>query len=162
MYRLGCLVRPSNYMKIANPIIGAAANIHFSSLRRQEHHEMSDAVDDSSLTEPKRSYFNQVTMIGDVASKPQALYREGNVFGYKLRIMSKKRFNGPDGQHREVNHYHNAVCNNKRCFPIFEKDLNVNDQVFIRGTLINVDLTNLEQNSFMTLIRVNTIHPFKR
>jgi len=72
----------------------------------------------------------------------------------------KKRFQSPQG-FREHNHYHNVVCNNRRCFPVLEKDLNIDDQIFIRGQLVNVELFNLEENSYMSLIRANSVLRFK-
>ena len=158
LFRMGAVFRTSNCGRINGFALTNAVKIHTSALQKQEQHDVEE--DFASDLEPKRSYLSQVTLIGDVVSKPKPLYRDGNVFGYKLRILSKKRFKTAEG-YRVHNHYHNAVCNNRRFFPLLEESLDVDDQIFVRGQLVNVELTNLEENSYMTLIRANSVHLFK-
>ena len=121
--------------------------------------DLHDSQEESKEPRTRKNYLTFVTMVGDLADEPKPLYRDGDIFGYKLRILSKKRYPSKQtGTVREHNHYHTAVCNNRACFPVIENRLRVNDQIFIKGNLINVMLTNLDENLRMSLIKVQSIY----
>lgn len=139
-----------------------ACAIHLSSL---QSNNQSDVVNESfsvysvQPSTTKRSYRDQVILIGDVAAEPLPVYRNGNLSSFKLKIMTLAKHRSKNGGVvKEISSYHEANCSAKRYFSIIENSLNVNDQVVIHGSLVNTITHNLDEVIYRSVINVTDLH----
>lgn len=150
------LVSSSKKIQVASLLGEACRGIHSSAFCLQDQSPEQFDIEEPQSLPNNRTYRNSVTMVGDVASKPMPLYRDGELNGYKLKIMTVRRFRSRDGSmSREMQHYHEASCFSRRHFPLIEDKLKVNDQVVIHGSLANSVSRNFDEVSYKTVIRIN-------
>ena len=166
MSRLSRLASPVfNVCKLSRTDVALFKGSHcLHSSSKRLNTEVEDVVANNDLnTAPKkgRHYYDSVVIIGDVAAEPQPLIRVGEVIGYKLKLSTEREHYGNDASVKlDMNEY-DAVCYRKQCFPYIEKQLKVDDQVLVRGTLLTA-LSKAEDSAVRnTTVQINSIQPMK-
>ena len=156
------LVLSSSNIQASTLLGEASRGLHSSLLRLQDQSVQS--TEEFDTEEPieqtqNRSYRDSVMLVGDIASEPFPLYRDGELTGYKMKIMTLRRIRDKAGNFlREIPSYHEAVCHRKKCFPLIENKLKVNDQIVIHGRLSNAVSQNLEEITYRTVLKINDVH----
>ena len=119
-------------------------------------HLQNDVRDVEELNEEAnssggKSYFDSVIVLGDIAQEPKPILRNGEVIGYKLKIVTKQPF-------RLTNTIHDVSCYQRRCFPLIENELAVDQQVLVRGNLFSTVHASEDSMIRNSTIRVSTIN----
>ena len=155
------LVLSSSNIQASTLLGEASRGLHSSLLRLQDQSVQSTEEFDTEEPEQtqNRIYRDTVTLVGDVASEPFPLYRDGELSGYKMKIMTLRRIRDKNGSFlREIPSYHEAVCHRRMYFPLMENKLKVNDHIVVHGWLTNAVTRNLDEVTYRSVIRINDVH----
>ena len=135
--------------------------LHSSNIKMQEYDdsqakEQAD-FDAEDFVDSDRTYWNSVSMIGDVAAEPFPVHRSGELFGYRLKIQTQRKIRGfGTVPLRTFSNTFDAVCNLSRLFSLVE-NIRVNDQVLLRGRLVNFTNPDSDVKVYKTVIAIQSI-----
>ena len=154
------LVLSSSNIQASTLLGETSRGLHSSLLRLQDQSVQSteefDAKEPNKETK-YRIYHDNVTLVGDVASEAFPLYRDGELSGYKLKIMIKKQMRDSSGNVKEISNHHEVACYLNRYFPLLTKKLKINDRVVIHGSLANAASRTADEVTFRTVVRIANI-----
>ena len=136
-------------------------HLHSSIIKMQEHDDVQMQekmdLDSEESMGPNRTYWNSVSLLGDVVSEPYPIHRNGELFGYRLKIQTKRKIRGlATEESRIYTNVHDTVCNIRRLFSFIE-NIKVNDQVFVRGQLVHYQTRDLDEKTYRTYVAIRSI-----
>ena len=142
-----------NHSKLARSqpsIFQSSRGLHSSCICMDTPDDALETSEEASIQEGK-TYYDSVFVIGDVAEEPRPITRDGQVIGYKLKVVTKQAY-------RQMKTIHDAACYARRCFPFIENDLEVDQQVLIRGHLFSTVHSSEDSMIRNSTIRIASIH----